>query len=85
MIASGIDSSSAVIRAKSNFFKLKKMVRLPYFVEDKVLNYTSGTMISMWTKNWNDTLEGKCVIPRSIYFTEKGESIAVFGLESGKL
>ena len=45
----------------------------------------SGTMIAMWRKNWNDTLAGKCVIPRSVYFTEKGESIAVFGLENGKL
>ena len=50
-----------------------------------MLNDTSGTMIAMWSKNWNDSLEGKCVIPRSIYFTEGGESIAVFGLESGKL
>jgi hypothetical protein len=50
-----------------------------------MLNNTSGTMIAMWSKNWNDTLAGKCVIPRSVYFTEKGEGIAVFGLENGKL
>ena len=50
-----------------------------------MLKDTSGTMIVMWSKNWNDSLEGKCVIPRSICFTEKGESIAVFGLESGIL
>jgi hypothetical protein len=39
----------------------------------------------MWTKNWNDTIEGKCVIPRSVHFTSKGENIAIFGLESGML
>jgi len=45
----------------------------------------NGTVISMWTKNWNDTIEGKCVIPRSVHFTSKGENIAIFGLESGML
>jgi hypothetical protein len=50
-----------------------------------ILTPCSGTLISMWTKNWNDTVEGKCVIPRSVHFTSKGENIAIFGLESGML
>ena len=33
----------------------------------------SGTLISLWSKNWNDTQEGKGVIPQCVQFTEKGE------------
>ena len=71
---------------KIKLFQVEKNGRINLLCQRLMLvNTTSGTMIAMWCKNWNDTLEGKCVIPRSVYFTEKGESIAVFGLESGKL
>jgi len=45
----------------------------------------NGNLICMWTKNWNETSERKCVIPRSVHFTSKGGNIAIFGLESGML
>lgn len=70
---------------KIKLFQVEKNGKINLLCQRLMLNYISGTMIAMWSKNWNDTLEGKCVIPRSIFFTEKGESIAVFGLESGKL
>ena len=50
-----------------------------------ILTPSLGTLILMWTKNRNDTVEGKCVIPHSVHFTLKGENIAIFGLESGML
>jgi len=39
----------------------------------------------IWSKNWGDTREGKGVIPRCVQFTDKGENIVVFGLESGMM
>lgn len=44
---------------------------------------TSGTLVALWYKNWNDIEETRGVIPRSVHFTGKGENIVIFGLESG--
>ncbi|KIM35109.1 hypothetical protein M413DRAFT_14714 [Hebeloma cylindrosporum] len=43
----------------------------------------NGTLLALWSKNWNEIQEARGVIPRSIRFTEKGENVAIFGLESG--
>ena len=43
------------------------------------------TLIYLWSKNWNDTQEGKGVIPQCVQFTVKGEKIVIFGLESGTM
>lgn len=67
-------------------YQVEKNGRINLLLSEDNAHQPSGTMVIMWSKNWNDTLvEGKCVIPRSVYFTENGESIAVFGLENGKL
>jgi len=42
-----------------------------------------GTLLMLWSKNWNDIQEAKGVIPWSVRFTGKGENIVIFGLESG--
>jgi len=43
----------------------------------------SGTLVALWRKNWNDIPETKGVIPRCVQFTDKGENMVIFGLESG--
>ena len=37
----------------------------------------------LWSENWNEVKEAKGIIPRSVRFTEKGENLVIFGLESG--
>jgi uncharacterized phage protein gp47/JayE len=43
----------------------------------------AGTVLVLWSENWNEVKEVKGVIPRSVQFTEKGENLVIFGLESG--
>lgn len=61
------------------------MVSIPTLNDDCILQEFSGTLISCWSKDLNNTWEGKGVIPRSVRFTGKGENINVFGLESGQM
>ncbi|KDR76616.1 hypothetical protein GALMADRAFT_139529 [Galerina marginata CBS 339.88] len=43
----------------------------------------NGTLIALWSKNWNDIQQAKGSIPRSVHFCDRGENIVIFGLESG--
>ena len=72
---------------KIKLFQLEKngTNHLPWVVDIVHWLKVSGTLISLWNKNWNDTQERKGVIPRCVQFTSKGENIVIFGLESGTM
>ena len=79
-----VASSCQVAQACLRLFRSKKMVSIPTLNDDCILQEFSGTLISCWSKDLNNTREGKGVIPRSVRFTGKGENINVFGLELGR-
>jgi len=70
--------------SKIKLFHIEKN-GMNYFPSDvnNLDQMTLGTLLALWSKNWNDIQEVKGVIPRSVCFTGKGENIVIFGLESG--
>ena len=70
---------------KIKLFHIEKngMNYFPSDVNNNLDQMTLGTLLALWSKNWNDIQEAKGVIPQSVHFTEKGENIVIFGLESG--
>ena len=69
---------------KIKLFHIEKN-SMNYFPSDvnNLDQMTLGTLLALWSKNWNDIQEAKGIIPRSVRFTGKGENIVIFGLESG--